>query len=558
MAGLNVHYEVLGRRGHSWTIINVLDSEEAALELAKQSKSAYSAVKVTRERYDRNSGTYRSGQVFFAGEQQKKKHPKDTNLVSDICWKTDDFYSFEGRRTINKLLRKELEQWGITATELIHNIDYVERLQDKDTALQRVTQQTAIAQVKETGQGVQERMKQLYELVERGTKQLRADTKNGTFPPISDKNFDKVVVQINEKVSRGYMLSGSLTAYLADEKEWGQKVTRLLELVKPDHPEWVTETADGFVGELLSFRNVLYKLIGDETNLGRTIADVAQLSFGKYDCAETSHLWVLNKLLGEKRLPQARRALERFVADKIAGRERLASGGIDAEAQALNKLVDNILTDDGKMIGGQNMEKALEERCAKWLYAEAMADYLRQLDKNDDRALKLLGLEKNILGKSNKRKLATYLDPIITSPQAEVYLTREMGGVTERLRRLSSLQASIHASGLQPNLMRKYSEKLDEYNCAVVKSAGLFKRLDQGKGSVVEKGVALLRMCAEGYFTKGRSLNYAQDIAERYLKAPDFVPAFIAGTDDRGERTRRFAELQKLVIAAGIDTGSLG
>lgn len=552
MAGLNVHYEVLGRRGRSWTIINVLYSEEAALELAKQSKSAYAAVKVTRERYDKNRGTYRSGQIFFAGEQLKG-NSQGTNLVSDICWKTDDFYSFEGRRTLNRLLRKELEMWGITATELIHSIQYVERLQDTDTALQRAAQQTAIAQVKETGQGVQERMKQLYDLVERGTKQLRADTKNGAFPKLSAQNFDAIVQQLDDKISRGYMLSGALTTFMADEKDSAKKVTMLLELIKPDHPEWVTETADSFVGEMLSFRNVLYKLIGDENDLGRTIAEVAQLSFGRYGGEASPHLTMLNDLMREKRLPQSRKALERFVADKIAGRDRLAQGGIDQEARALNKLVSQILTDDGKILGGANMEQALEERCSKWLYAEAMADYLSHSEKQDERLVKLLGLEKLIVGKANKRKLATYLDPIITSPQAEMYLTREMGGVTERMRKLVKLQTFIQDSDLQANLTQRYSEKLDEYNCSVVKSSGLFKRLEQGGGSVVEKGVALLRMCADGYFTHGRSLQYAQDVAERYLKAPEFVPAFIAGSNDRGERTRRFAELQKLVVEAGID-----
>ena len=99
MKSSNVHYEVLGQRGTAWTILAVIDDQEKALAKAREAQTSYRAVKVMRERFDKASNTYRSGQIYFSGAQAKPS--KFDNDMPSICWKIEDFYSYEGRRRLN-------------------------------------------------------------------------------------------------------------------------------------------------------------------------------------------------------------------------------------------------------------------------------------------------------------------------------------------------------------------------------------------------------------------------------------------------------------------------
>ena len=277
MKSSNVHYEVLGQRGTAWTILAVIDDQEKALAKAREAQTSYRAVKVMRERFDKASNTYRSGQIYFSGAQAKPS--KFDNDMPSICWKIEDFYSYEGRRAINRLLRKELTEWGLTATELIHSPDMVQRLQDNGTSVQRAVQQTAIVQIRETGQGVQERIKQIYELIEKGSRVLRKDAPD--FPEITGDNIDSLVSTIDSKESRSYLLHGALAKYLSGCRDFNDKLTRVIGLIRADHPAWVHEVADNFVAELLSIGKVLPVLIGKRASLKEEMMAAAELASGK-------------------------------------------------------------------------------------------------------------------------------------------------------------------------------------------------------------------------------------------------------------------------------------
>ena len=152
----SVHFEILGQRGGSWTILGIQHAEGDAIKEAKAQRiqGGYRAVKVMREKYHQESRTFRTREVFFEGKRDKpSKLAGSPGVVA--CWRPQDFYSYEGRRTISRLLRSELASWQITATELVHSPEYVERLEDCGTAMQRAVQQIAIAEAQATDRDVQ-------------------------------------------------------------------------------------------------------------------------------------------------------------------------------------------------------------------------------------------------------------------------------------------------------------------------------------------------------------------------------------------------------------------
>lgn len=549
----NVHYEVLGQRGTSWTILAVLEDQAAALTKAKEARGNFRAVKVNRERFDSSTNTYRSGQIFFSGQQAKssKFHSEDSPTV---CWRVEDIYSYEGRRAINRLLRKELVEWGLTATELIHSIDQVTRLQDNGTSIQRAVQQTAIAQVRETGQGVQERMKQIYELVDKAVAMLRRDAPK--FPDITGDKLDDLITTFQDQESREMMLQGALTKYMADSKSFNEKLSCALGLVRPDHPTWVLIVVDNLVAEILSIGRVLNVLIGEPANLKDELSAVAALSVGRAETLDgptTPEARMVNRMVAAGKMPATQQALTRFVIDQLVGKSRLIGESIVEEARAMGELVPLLKQPDGQWIGQVAMAEAVSKRCQRWLHPEAIAELLSGMKEVDQKFERLMFMEANVFGNANKRRIGDFLVPIVLSPQGELFLTGEGGTITKRLKRLFAMQEEVLKSELPDSHKEKLAEGLDELSCRILKSARLIERLTEGEGSAVEKCFSLLRMTVEGFFTRGKADTMARHAIRHCLAMPGFAGKFLESVDTREEKIMKLDALTTLLRQAGID-----
>lgn len=555
MSGNKIHYEVLGQRGTSWTIIAVVDDQEEALEAAKAARASYRAIKVMRERFDGQSGTFRSGQIFSSGAKPRASK-YDSDPVPGVCWKVEDLYSYEGRRSINRLLRSELVRWGLTATELIHSLEYVERLQDDGTAMQRAVQQTSIAQVRETGQGVQERIKQIYDIIDRGIVALRRDRELAQQLKIVDGNLDALIAEVEPRESRGYLLNLALVDHLADAKGFGEKLERVLGPIRADHPDWVHEVADTFAGELLLIGNVTQRLIGKRDTLQQELSATAKLARGRLPADDTDagrEAHTVNRLIAAAKMPHTRQALAQYLIDELQGSRKLVDGDLRAEAEATKDLVRDLKTGEGTWLGDTRMMEAISNRNSRWLHPEAVAEYLVGADEADARAIRLIDLEPSIFGAANKRKLAEFLMPVLTSPQAELFFTSDAQPVSEQMKRLASIQARILESDLQEMHKRQIAEKLDDLCFRMVQKRNLFKRLLSGNNSVADKCIGLLKMVLEGYFTRGKAEDEARTLIRRLLLKPEFRESFFAGIPGKEEKVSRFETLTVMLARADIE-----
>ena len=111
MAKPQIHFEIQGRRGASWTILELMyDADKAKEEGEKRFKSsAFPAVRVIREKFDPNDNSYSSMEMLYLGKKIKASKYDDSEQTP--CWKPADLYSYEGRRTITELLGNDLERW---------------------------------------------------------------------------------------------------------------------------------------------------------------------------------------------------------------------------------------------------------------------------------------------------------------------------------------------------------------------------------------------------------------------------------------------------------------
>ncbi len=560
----NVHFEILGQRGGGWTVLGIQHAEKEAIKEAQMQRCAggYRAVKVIREKYDEESRTFNNREVFYEGKRdQPSKFEGDQNAVA--CWRPQDFYSFEGRRTISRLLRRELDNWGITATELVHCPEYVERLEDSGTTIQRAVQQVAIAEAEAADHDVQARMKQLYELIKLASEQLRADWKKNNIPTLEADGFADLVAKLEGASAQSYLLNCAMVGYLKDAESLREKMPTVLSFLSDDDPPWVTEVIDSFVGELLSGATLIQELIGDQQSLKGALISIANLSQGDYrpvDGTAASDAARLSEMIKAGRLPKSQRALVQRLTQEIASTRPLSDGALLDEAKAVSALSTHLVGDDvsatqgdgSSLIGGVQMVEALELRSGRLLMSETIGEYLQGSVDQSEKIQRLLDLEPHTVGAANKRKVANFLLPILDSAEAAAFFIEQNGTVPERLKRLNRLQQHAITSDFQESNKDKIIVKLDEYCVAVLKSNNFFKRVAQQNGDRISIGINLLKMCAAGYFTEGNASRAARAQTKRVLQTHGFLDEYLTASDCPDGPAERLRNFQDLLAAAGL------
>jgi len=556
----NIHFEVLGLKGTSWSILQVLHDEEKALKLAesKWGTGAFKAVKVVRERLNPEDGTYRTADIYMKGKEPKVKERKGP---PGACWKPGDLYSYEGRRTLTRLLQTELERWQITALELTHVPDHYYRLDDTGVALQNAVQKAAIAQVKDTEFSIQDRMKDIYALITIAIDQLKEFYKDEEkIPNLTTLGMDGVIKRLEKSEERSYLLTLSIVQSFIAIKTIPEKLKAILDQLKPDHPAWVLGVADSIIAELIASPSTIRVLVGEDgTNIGKTIADLSALSRGSLTDPQGDAVMLkrLNALVDLGQMRQTTLAIYGRLAKILAGRKTLSDGSIRGDLQVIDTMIKTLRGPEDEKIGDFRLIEAIDERCARSLNQENITNYLS--GEKDPFVLidRLLQLDPLVHGETAKRRLSSYILPIVSGPDYSSYFRGLEGNYLERMKGLSRVQRTVIRSSITEEHKKKLVGQLDEFCAQILEGSKLLQRLHQSATSPALAGKKLIQLMAGGYFTIGNASRQTRDAARKYMRLPNFIEQCMEGDTD-AEKAKSVMELQQLMVKAGMSDKKSG
>ena len=555
MSSADERFEVSACDTRGWTTTGMYENEAEASEQAhQQRRGGYSAVRVLRVVYDENAGSYLEREVLFLGDRQKTPNAEGGKREDGgaLCATLSDLYTPRSRRAVKRALGDWLGRMNITAVELMHHPDYIGRLENAGTVLQGAVQRTAIAQNRNSGRNVQERMREIFNIVDKAAARVRLDARAGRLPRIADGDVNAILGQLPRGPERSYVFGVALTDWIREGKSIGAKLVQLIQLFANAEPETLA-LMDPFVSEFLEDASALTELLGPMENLGAAVLNIADLAQGRIgaEASAGEPLALLNAQIAAGRLPRCREALLRRLIGTLKGYRELTDGGAVEEIAFNRKLRQRLLNPSGEMMGGDGMRDAFESRVERHLHPEAIGRLLERLASPVDRINRLLDIEPGVPPGSHKTRLGEYVLPIILLPANEAQFTEGKAPLAERLRALAQLQQRIQASGFSETLRVKASAKLDEHCCALMRSSGIIDKIDRGPEGVQDKGLALLRLCAAGLFTEGQAQDSARRMALRYLKHPSFLPAYV-GEGEEAEKRQRLVLLRQLLEESGL------
>ncbi|RMF69175.1 MAG: hypothetical protein D6740_09860 [Alphaproteobacteria bacterium] len=542
--GRNVHFELQGLRGNSWTVIEIFDDQNAAVRAAEKAfrTTTFTAVRVLRERFNPKDGQFHSFEVLYKGRKIRTSK-FDVIKPTAGCEKVSDLYSTDGRQQIGELLRDSLDDWQLTPLEILYGYDNYLRLSQAGTTLQGAVQRAAVAQVKMTGEAVGERVKKLYSLIDEAAAALKALSEAG-FPVIDEERFASLLAGLEGEKERGFLLCGAIAQDLARCRTGVEKLRRLLGLMRENHPAWASRIIDHYIAEILALRGVLDEVLGTRAAVERIFAIATLLGSGPgHGRAPTGLAARLARFMEARLLRQSRRVLERQLVEAIGQQRRWTQGSLIEEFRAIARVAQELGGNLQMEGAGAGLVQQLEERAARFLNSQTIASYLETCKTPAERLAALLDLEPFVLGADNKRMLANYMLPQLTGPD-EAFWLKDEDSPARAMKRLADFQQRVLSSTLTRFTRDQLADRLDALCVILLEKAKIFDKLRASRMPPYDAVMRIFALIEQGLLTEGRAQQLAVEEARRYMRSKGFVQQ-LAALPDEQERKRRLDALQR-------------
>jgi len=560
-----VHYEIFRRLGAKggWTLHDVSSKRDSAIEMAQQLMADEKAtgVKVVKETYNEDTGDYLTLKIFEEGHNQVKVDVAAEDVPHALpCFKPDDLYSYHARSTIARLLGEYLARQRLTVTELIHRADALEKLEATGTVYQHAIQKIAVAQAASTTIPVQQIVKSMNDLATKAMQRVYRDEKRDYFPKAQPGKFAALAKKINAEPDKAYLLNGAIARYLAPAKGWDEKMLLLLDILKEaqdgsETADVLLNAVDSIGAEILNGSAALHELIGKSENLGAALFTLVDLFLGQKTEGARSGVAAVTDQFAKDRLPEARTAVANRILAELKSVKRLCPASLVDELKTLRAIANKLVLGQGKYLSHEDLIAAFTLRSRRVVTHEAIGEHLQEAQTPDAKIERLLLVEENIIGAENKRQLASFITPIITSSVFEQHFLFAKTPVLARLQKLAELQARVRRSGFQDLQRAEICDALDKIATEAESRAKFLESIETKPVGNVEKAITILRLFTGGAFTEGRLSAKARALILSHLGRPGFMTGYVAFNTKGPERPNAdvvMAELIGSLEKAGI------
>jgi hypothetical protein len=527
-----VHFEVFVKkhRKAGWTLAEARPGREEAIEIARKllADMPTGSVRVSKERFDDDSRTFRSTTVFEEGAERFEKEEDKTGDGSLPCVSPDDLTNPSARDTMSRVLNEWFVRKQVTPMELMHSPAQAEDLESGGTELQHAIQKVAVASARDGDSTVHAYVKQLNELTQKAFDRIYKDGKAGKLPRFSEyKSYSKLVDEFAPKTAV-YKIRAALADRLSNERSYSKKLAVLMEFANdlPSDSEaraLAVEQLDVFVAEILGFDSGLTALLGSVDELG----DEVQLLADMYDGSAAAESLEnapkgarkLTELMAAGDFKSSRTAVAAALLERLRRPRRLRPGDVMAEVKLARKLAQKLVIAQGPDLSPDALQDAFSKRSARLLTPETIGDFLDKCSHPDDEIDQLLALEENIVGGQNKHKLAGYIRACLGNHKTESWFVSGEGRPIDRLHRLSRFQTRALKGNYPDEQKAGLSDTFDAVGMKIIERSGLIDAIANGDQPVLDRAASLLKLVTCQAVPAGKCAALAQQRAMRLIRS---------------------------------------
>lgn len=557
----DIHYEVFFKKNRKtgWALYEARDDRDQAIRLAQTliANQNDASVRVTKEAFDTEHRKFRSVPVFQKGAETMGVEKEKTGEARLPCLTPDDLSKPHARDTIRRVLTDWHERVQAIPMELLHRPDLVENLEASGTELQHAVQKVAIASANDCDASVHGCVKQLNELVQKSLARIYKDGRDNRLPEYPKKaNFADIAREIHNRDRRAYSLRAAMADRLRHEKKFGDKLEALLDMgdslpVEDEARGFALAEVDHYIAEVISFDAGRDALLGKCKDLGETLERLACLFDGDHSAdalkLAPSAAKRLARNIHGKEFPACRATIAGRILKDLERPNRLRPSSVRDEVRLARDLASRLVICADSTLPADALIKAFASRSARLLQPEIIDELLRHARGVDEELDRLIALEENLVGESNKQKLAGYIRSTLGSNQADAWYVRGDAKPLERLAKLTAQQAKVLKGKYPDRDKHELAACFDVMGMKVVDDSKVLNMVEGGNRPALDKATGLLRLATGGALPIGDCSADAQARALRHLKSTEGLSE--AQADDGRPKLRQIqGMLQELTI----------
>lgn len=539
-----VHYEIFVKkhRKAGWTLAEARPEREDAIEFAQNLLQTLpsGSVRVSKERFDEDSRTFRSTTIFEEGAERFADEEDKTGDGSLPCVSPDDLTNPSARDTMRRVLSQWFVRKQLTPMELMHCPDHAEDLESGGTELQHAIQKVAVASARDGDSTVHAYVKQLNDLTQKAFDRIYRDGKAKKLPRFSDyKSYSALIEAFAPKQSL-YKIRAALADRLADERSFGKKLKVLMEFagdLPADEEARALALAqlDIFASEILDFESGLSALIGSVNELGDEVQRLADMFDGSVEAESLDkapkEARKLAEMMKAGEFQSCRTVIAAALLERLRRPRRMRPKDVMAEVKLARKLAQKLVIAQGPDLSVEALQDAFAKRSARLLTPETIGDFLDKCETADDEIDRLLALEENIVGEQNKRKLAGYIRATLGAHKTESWFVSGEGRPVDRLHRLTAFQTRALAGNYLAEDKSSLSETFDALGMKLLDRSGLLETIANSDQPVLDRAASLLKLATCQAVPAGKCSAAVQQRAVRLIRSESGLEEARADTD---------------------------
>jgi hypothetical protein len=227
----------------------------------------------------------------------------------------------------------------------------------------------------------------------------------------------------------------------------------------------------------------------------------------------------LSRWLAEEDFLEVRTALGKRIITELNGPRRLCPGDADSEIDVLRALAMVLTAAAGKLLPQEDVLAAFSARSKMLITGDFVDAYLGPGRTAREEAEALVWLTENVIGSTNKRHAARWLNAVVLNNRFEKEaLTAAIETPPVRLQALAALQRSVGRCGLAPEDRDPIQAHLGELGGRIESEARLVAAVIKASVPAAQRLTFLLRLATGETAPLGPAAERARAEALRLVK----------------------------------------